>query len=238
MNDNEIDFEIKSALVNDQSLQSVELAAHYNEMFEEMLSAADLAPDAPASLRTKSRRKRFLIGGMISLVALTAGGVAAANNLLGDFSQHLVADSECDLNPGDAKLVATLDVGANRRWEYWEILSPKGSGNLVKLIGPSGKETQYGLRCINSSWRNPNPEPNVMGIPAADGTIDVLVYGTSMKNADTVEITLRNGFSMEIPQTADGHFIHYANTGSSSWNVEIRSFVVRGSGRMLFGKGY
>lgn len=238
MNDNEIDFEIKSALVNDQSLQSVELAAHYNEMFEEMLSAADLAPDAPAGLRTKSRRKRFLIGGMISLVALTAGGVAAANNLLGDFSQHLVADSECDLNPGDAKLVATLDVGANRRWEYWEILSPKGSGNLVKLIGPSGKETQYGLRCINSSWRNPNPEPNVMGIPAADGTIDVLVYGTSMKNADTVEITLRNGFSMEIPQTADGHFIHYTNTGSSSWNVEIRSFVVRGSGRMLFGKGY
>lgn len=238
MKDNEIDSLIKNALVNNQSLQSVELAAHYNEMFEEMLSAADIAPAAPVVLRTKSRRKKFLISGMISLVALTAGGVAAANNLLGDFSQRLVEKSECDLNPGDAKLVATLDVDANHRWEYWEILSPKGSGNLVKLIGPSGKETQYGLSCINSSWRNPNPDANVMGIPAADGTVDVLVYGTSMENADTVEITLRNGFSMEIPQTGDGHFIHYANTGSSSWNVELQSFVVRGSGRMLFGKGY
>jgi hypothetical protein len=238
MKDYEIDFLIKNALVNDQSLQRDDLATHYNEMFEEMLSAADFAPAAPIALRTKSRRKKFMIGGMISLVALTAGGVAAANNLLGDFSQRLVDNSECDLNPGDAKLVAALDVDADHRWEYWEILSSKGSGNLVKLIGPSGKETQYGLSCINSSWRNPNPEANVMGIPAPDGTVDVLVYGTSMKNADTVEITLRNGFSMKIPQTAGGHFIHYANTGSSSWNVELQSFVVRGSGRMLFGKGY
>lgn len=187
--------------------------------------------------RFASRKVRVLVAATL-LAGLATGGGVAASNLLGD-SSRLVNGSECHLNAGDARKVADLIVDSGLTWEYWDITSEKGSGHFVRSVDPGGKEHQYGLSCINSAWRNPDPEVFFMAMPADDGTIDVLVYGKAVENSSSVVVTLNDGSKVEAPTLPNARFLRFFRTGKRSWNIEPNTLdVLAKDGSVMFHKSY
>jgi hypothetical protein len=188
--------------------------------------------------RFAPKKVRVLAAGALLVGLAVVGGGATASNLLGD-SSRLINGSECNLNAGDARKVADLVVDSGLVWEYWDITSEKGSGHFVRTVDPGGKEHQYGLSCINSAWRNPDPEVFIMAMPADDGTIDVLVYGKALENSSSVVVTLNDGSKVEALTFPNAGFLRFFRTGQRSWNVEPKTLdVLDKDGSVMFHKSY